>query len=48
MAAELIHEIDLESIEKQALAAGSELEEQTTAAYEAIKTNLVAVGVLEF
>ncbi|ELQ8317505.1 hypothetical protein R2571_006404 [Pseudomonas aeruginosa] len=48
MAEELIDELDHERIEREALAASTELDEQTTAAYEAIKNNLVELGVLEF
>lgn len=48
MAEELIDELDHERIERAALAASTDFDEQTTAAYEAIKNNLVELGVLEF
>lgn len=48
MAEELIDELDHERIERAALAASTDLDEQTTASYEAIKNNLVELGVLEF
>lgn len=48
MAEALIDELDHERIEHAALAASTDLNEQTTAAYEEIKSNLVELGVLEF
>lgn len=48
MAAELLGEIDCERVEKAALKAGTELDEQTSAAYQEIKTILTEIGVLEF
>ncbi|HEJ4407841.1 TPA: hypothetical protein SL557_000120 [Pseudomonas aeruginosa] len=48
MAEELIDELDHERIERAALAASTDLNEQTSAAYEEIKKSLVELGVLEF
>ncbi|EPL60767.1 hypothetical protein PSOLE_37190 [Pseudomonas oleovorans subsp. oleovorans] len=48
MAEELIDELDHERIERAALAASTDLDEQTTAAYEEIKKSLVELGVLDF
>lgn len=48
MAEELIDELDHERIEQAALAASTELDEQTAAAFEEIKKSLVELGVLEF
>lgn len=48
MSEELINKIDHERIEKAALKGGCELDEQTQAAFNEIKQNLVELGVLEF
>tara|TARA_R110002124_G_scaffold128157_9_gene288595 strand:+ start:6073 stop:6321 length:249 start_codon:yes stop_codon:yes gene_type:complete len=48
MAEDLIEELDCDRIEGIALAASNELEEQTSAAYEAIQKELVELGVLIF
>lgn len=48
MAAELLGEIDLARVEKAALKAGCDLDQQAQAALDEIKTILVEMGVLEF
>lgn len=48
LSAELIDEIDRERIEKAALNASTDLDEQTEAALKELKANLVELGVLEF
>lgn len=48
MAEELLGDLDHDRIEQAALAASTDLNEQTSAAYEEIKNNLVELGVLEF
>lgn len=48
MAAELIDEIDCERVEKAALKAGCDLDEQTQGAHDEIKKILVELGILEF
>lgn len=48
MAAELINQIDAARVEKAALRAGIDLDEQTQAANDEIKTILVELGILEF
>jgi hypothetical protein len=48
MAAELINTIDCTRVEKAALRAGNDLDDQTQAANEEIKKILVELGVLDF
>lgn len=48
LSAELFDEIDHARIEKAALNASTDPDEQATAALAEIKTNLVELGVLEF
>lgn len=48
LSAELFAEIDHARIEKAALKASTDPDEQATAALAEIKTNLVELGVLEF
>jgi hypothetical protein len=48
LSVELLDEIDHNRIEKAALAASNDLDEQTNAAMAEIKANLVDLGVLEF
>lgn len=48
LSAELVDEIDHDRIEKAALNASTDLDEQTNAALEELKDNLVDLGVLEF
>jgi isochorismate synthase EntC len=48
MAEDLISEIDEGRVEKAALAAGSDMDEQTQAALDEIKKILVEMGVIEF
>ena len=48
LAEELNDEIDAERIERAALKAGIDLDEQTSGALEEIKQILVELGVLEF
>lgn len=48
LSAELFDEIDHARIEKAALKASNDPDEQATAALAEIKTNLVELGVLEF
>ncbi|MBA1280560.1 MULTISPECIES: hypothetical protein [Pseudomonadaceae] len=48
LAEELFDEIDHERIEQAALAASTDTDAQTNAAFAEIKDNLVELGVLEF
>jgi hypothetical protein len=47
MASDLFNDIDHGAVEKAALNGGTEMDEQTTAAYEEIEKQLVARGALK-